>query len=184
MIVFVAELAPESKIVWIGYALDSEDVYNQLEFANFRTGADSLLLDEYAEDFEDQSTTLLKAYIDLMSVKLRYNGYAVVDTIDSYKNFYRLYVIRADDPSSNILYVGQTSYPIEVRFLQHKYNGHSNKGYEMSARMFRSGSYTAHSLEYDLILDKNVYKYKHDAEVAEAELGIALRDKGYNVHWA
>ncbi len=71
-----------------------------------------------------------------------------------------------------------------MMFLQHKYDGHTNSGYVVSARMFRNGSNIAHSIAYDLILDNNVYYNKADAEEAESKLGLALTEKGCNAHWA
>lgn len=184
MIVYIVWLDPTDNVLFIGVAENESELPVELKLLEYRTGVEPILLEEYLQKFNMYEQNVTSSYIELMKAKLQKKGYRVITSADASSSQYNLYVIHVDDPNSNRLYVGQTAYPIEIRFLQHKYNGLSDKRNVMAARMFRTGQHYAHSIAYDLILDKSDYNNKDEAENAENALGEKLCSKGYDAHWA
>lgn len=178
MFIFVAKLSEENNAVYVGGVYGWDKTEEALESIRRRTGEEPVLLDEYTDKVD---ANIASSYISLISARLRALGYNVADKIDADSNR-RLYVIHIGSPDTGRLYVGQTGYAIEVRFLQHKNKVLSNKGLDLSASIFRNGGNTPHSLAYSLILDTCIYTSTNDAEMAEVTLAQNLRALGYEVY--
>lgn len=179
MLVFVAQISEENSAVYLGWSFKPEDIESDFFHLKYRTGQLPILLDEYTTEIDSN----LESYLSLMRIRLKKRGFNVISKIDADNNR-RLYVIHINSPDSNMLYVGQTGYEIEVRFLQHKNDVLSDRGYPLSAKIFKNYNNVPHSIAYGLILDTNTYHSTYDAENAEASLAAKLESIGYVVHFS
>lgn len=113
-----------------------------------------------------------------LATKLSNKGY----TVNQNTTVYRMYVIELNpegtsDVGRGYLYVGETSIPIEERFIQHKTNARTASGRSLASRVVRKKGLR---LRHDLI-PSGLYFSRKASREAEARLAERLRQKGYRV---
>ena len=100
-------------------------------------------------------------------------GYEVISGTPLYNPYWQTYVIQLDGPKH--VYVGQTEYPPEIRFSQHRLGFRSSKGHVMKAKNPK--------LLKELYLSRPTLVTKEKALQAEKMLVKELEFLGYKVEW-
>jgi len=169
--VYVIQLFPPAAQLFINYELSSNHapILNKLRS---RRGLERAIL---RPDLVGHTGAIapneLKSFCEDLIQELTDAGYEPIAGGALHSDCWQTYVIHIDSPESNMLYVGQTHYPIELRFKQHLY------GFK-SARIFHK--HTPHSFAYELF-DRNTYKSQREATSAEKALAESLRERGFSV---
>lgn len=168
--IYVIQLFPDKKLLHINYS-SGDDPVERLDFIRAGKYNKAVLRDDLVKLADPELTGGGSLCKDLAH-KLTKKGYICLDGGGLLNSYFQLYVIYVDNPKSNIVYVGSTAYPREVRFLQHKYG-------VRNARIFNK--HKAFALAPEYYVSTKVYSSKNEVERAEKKLANSLRNKKLTV---
>ena len=139
--VYVVQLFPPARQLLINFELPSKHSSKLSQLRRHKGLERAILRPDLAGSSEAMTTKGIKEYCSNLIAELVSAGYEPIAGGALHDNCWRTYVIHVDSPDSNSLYVGQTHYPVEIRFKQHQYG-------IRSARIFHK--HEPHSLAYEL----------------------------------
>ena len=173
MHLYVIQPYPHKKYLYVNYEKESNHAKALQAFKRRHPQTSPVLRSDLAPSEKFTSSQLKEACTKLIN-ELSDAGYMPIKGGPLLQRYWQTYVIYVNSPDSNIVYVGQSEYPRELRLVQHQIGLNS-------ARVFKNNKNVAHSLAKSLMNDDRYFS-KKTAIAAESELSNRLKGKGYKVY--
>jgi hypothetical protein len=172
MYIYIIQIFTDMKLLHINYEFTNNHSDRLSLLRKKKLIKDAKLRMDLVDNKNGLSVDEAKIECNRLATKLIKQGYIPLDGGGILKSYWQTYVINVDKDKSNTLYVGQTNYPVFMRFLQHT-NG------IRTAKIFKTNTPISLAKEH---MDNLRYYNQDDAKVAESKLAEELRKKGYKVY--